>query len=112
MNPPGETLPGSMRTRFTALQQRYSGALLDDVIPFWLRHSVDCEAGGTFTCLERNGAVFDTDKFVWLQARQVWTFSMLFNRVENGRSGSRWPGMARSSWSGTAWIRRATGTSA
>ena len=26
--------------------------------------------------------MYDTDKFIWLQARQVWTFSMLYNRVE------------------------------
>ncbi len=60
----------------------YMSALLEDVIPFWERHSPDREQGGYFTCLERDGSVFDTDKFVWLQARQVWTFSMLYNRVE------------------------------
>lgn len=61
-------------------------ALLEDVIPFWERNSVDAEYGGYFTCLERQGNVFDTDKFVWLQARQVWTFSMLYNRVEPNAS--------------------------
>ncbi len=55
--------------------------LLDDVIPFWERHSIDREHGGYFTCLDEKGTVFDTDKFVWLQARQVWTFSVLCNRV-------------------------------
>lgn len=60
----------------------YRSALLDDVIPFWQRHSPDYEHGGYFTCLGRDGTVFDTDKFIWLQARQVWTFSMLYNRVE------------------------------
>ena len=64
------------------LAQQYKSALLDDVIPFWMRHSIDYEYGGYFTCLERDGSVFDTDKFIWLQARQVWTFSMLYNRVE------------------------------
>ncbi len=57
-------------------------ALLDDVIPFWERCSPDRECGGYFTCLNGRGEVFDTDKFVWLQARQAWTFSMLYNRVE------------------------------
>ena len=60
----------------------YQNALLQDVLPFWERHSVDREQGGYFTCLDRAGHVFDTDKFVWLQARQVWTFSMLYNRLE------------------------------
>jgi N-acylglucosamine 2-epimerase len=64
---------------------QYRRALLEDVIPFWERHSIDRECGGFFTCLGRDGAVFDTDKFVWLQARQVWTFSMLCNRLEARR---------------------------
>ena len=66
---------------FAKLAQQYSRALLDDVIPFWMRHSADREHGGYFTCLARDGSVYDTDKFLWLQARQVWTFSMLCNRL-------------------------------
>jgi N-acylglucosamine 2-epimerase len=62
--------------------QLYLGNLLEDVLPFWQRHSPDRECGGYFTCLDRKGEVYDTDKFVWLQARQVWTFSMLYNRLE------------------------------
>ncbi len=60
----------------------YRDELLRNVIPFWERHSIDRECGGFFNCLERNGDVFDTDKFLWLQGRQVWTFSMLYRRVE------------------------------
>jgi N-acylglucosamine 2-epimerase len=71
------TAPASKR--FSRIAQQYRRALLDDVIPFWERHSVDREFGGYLTCLGRNGAVYDSDKFVWLQARQVWTFSMLHN---------------------------------
>ncbi len=62
--------------------EKYRAALLDDVILFWERHSIDRQHGGYFTCLERDGSVFDTDKFIWLQARQVWTFAMLYNRLE------------------------------
>jgi N-acylglucosamine 2-epimerase len=47
-----------------------------------MRHSLDRENGGYLTCLARDGAVYDADKFVWLQARQVWTFAMLYNRLE------------------------------
>jgi len=67
---------------FGALAGRYRDELFEQVIPFWERHSVDAARGGYFTCLDRRGRVFDTDKFVWLQARQVWTFSMLYNRHE------------------------------
>jgi N-acylglucosamine 2-epimerase len=64
-----------------ALQQQYRDALLTDVLPFWDKHSLDPH-GGYFTCLDRQGKVYDTDKFVWLQARQMWTYSMLYNRLE------------------------------
>ncbi len=71
-----------MKHRFALYAEQYRRALLDDAIPFWQRHSIDRECGGYFTCLDRAGAVFDSDKFIWLQARQLWTFSMLYNRVE------------------------------
>jgi len=64
------------------LSRTYRDALLNDVLPFWQNHSPDRECGGYFTCLDRAGAVFDTDKFLWLQARQVWTFAHLYNTVE------------------------------
>ena len=60
----------------------YKNELFENVVPFWEEHSLDSEYGGYFTCLDRQGNVYDTDKFVWLQARQVWTFSMLYNRCE------------------------------
>lgn len=60
----------------------YKEELLHNVIPFWEKYSIDKENGGYFTCLERDGRVYDTDKFMWLQGRQVWTFSMLYNKVE------------------------------
>lgn len=71
-----------MKYSYTDLAQQYRDALLGDVVPFWERNSVDWEYGGYFSCLDAEGNVYDTDKFVWLQARQVWTFSMLYNRVD------------------------------
>jgi N-acylglucosamine 2-epimerase len=64
------------------LAKLYHDALIEDVIPFWERHSIDREAGGYLTCLDREGRVYDTDKFMWLQWRQVWTFCMLYTRLE------------------------------
>ena len=52
---------------------------LDEVIDFWARYSVDTEYGGYFTCLTAEGTVLDKTKYHWLQGRQVWTFSKLFN---------------------------------
>ena len=71
-----------MEYDFQQLAQLYKNTLLNDVLPFWEQHSVDWEQGGYFTCLDRTGKVFDTDKFIWLQNRQVWLFSMLYNQLE------------------------------
>ena len=60
---------------------QYRDELFDSVIPFWINHSKDSVSGGYFTCLNRRGEVFDTEKFMWLQGREVWLFSMLYNKV-------------------------------
>lgn len=61
----------------TGYQQIYKNELFDSVIPFWLNNSPDREYGGYFSCLERNGMVFDTDKYSWMQGREIWMFSKL-----------------------------------
>ena len=71
-----------MNQNFNDLSTLYKNTLLNNVIPFWEEHSLDREYGGYFTCLDREGKVYDTDKFVWLQNRQVWTFAMLYQRLE------------------------------
>jgi N-acylglucosamine 2-epimerase len=64
------------------LQEQYEENLFGSVLPFWLRHSLDREHGGYFTCLDTQGAVYDTRKYIWLNGRQVWTLSRLYNQVE------------------------------
>ncbi|KAJ4460409.1 putative N-acylglucosamine 2-epimerase [Paratrimastix pyriformis] len=55
---------------------------LESVVQFWIQHSPDREHGGFFTCLERDGSVYDKDKFVWLQNREIWLMSELYNHYE------------------------------
>ncbi len=69
-------------TRFEELASVYRRALLDDVVPFWMRHSVDPQQGGFFTLLDRDGTRYGDDKPVWLQGRQVWLLSTLFSSVQ------------------------------
>ncbi len=44
---------------------------------FWLEHGMDSVNGGVYTCLDREGKVYSTDKSVWMQGRCAWTFSYL-----------------------------------
>ena len=53
--------------------------LYQRVLPFWMNHSLDRECGGYFNCLDREGKVYDTTKYMWLQSRQLWMLSRLYN---------------------------------
>lgn len=44
---------------------------------FWLEHGIDQEHGGIYTCLDRKGQVYSTDKSVWMQGRCGWIYSFL-----------------------------------
>ena len=62
---------------FSARQYRdfFRKTLLDDVLPFWLRHGMDRELGGIITSLDRDGKPLDTDKSIWFQGRTAWTYA-------------------------------------
>ncbi len=44
---------------------------------FWLEHGMDQEHGGVYTCLDRKGEIYSTDKSVWMQGRCGWIFAFL-----------------------------------
>ena len=46
-------------------------------VNFWLENGIDRENGGVYTCLDRTGKVFSTDKSVWMQGRCGWIFAYL-----------------------------------
>ena len=70
------------RKKLLQYEKQYRGELLDNVVPFWMKHSPDRENGGYFHYLDRDGTVVDTDKYMWPECREVWTFSMLYNSLE------------------------------
>ncbi len=74
-----ETMNAPTRATLERWRARMHDELHKSVIPFWMRHSLDREFGGYFNCLDRDGRRFDTKKHVWLQGRQVWMLSKLFN---------------------------------
>ena len=62
------------------LAARCRRELDESVTPFWLKHSLDRECGGYFSALERDGAIYDDKKYLWLQGRHTWTFARLYNQ--------------------------------
>ena len=69
------------KSQFQKYKTLYKNELLSNVLPFWMKYSKDEKNGGYYTCLDRDGSVYDTDKFMWLQGRQVWCFSTMYNNV-------------------------------
>lgn len=65
--------------KLAGLAEKWRVDLVDNVLPFWLAHSLDREHGGYFTCLDRDGTLLADDKYHWLQGREVWTFSRAHN---------------------------------
>lgn len=50
---------------------------LNRCVKFWLTNGWDRVNGGVYTCLDREGKVYSTDKSVWMQGRCAWTFAYL-----------------------------------
>ena len=50
---------------------------LESCVNFWLENGMDHQHGGVYTCLDRTGKLYSTDKSVWMQGRCGWTFAYL-----------------------------------
>ena len=62
--------------------ERYRDDLCNDILPFWLRHGLDREHGGIYTCLDRDGSLMDSTKSVWFQGRFAFIAALAYNEIE------------------------------
>ncbi len=62
-----------------AEQQQWIREELMRCADFWVKNGWDHENGGVYTCLDRWGKIYSTDKSVWMQGRCAWTFTYLCN---------------------------------
>ena len=70
------------KDRIEALMRLHRDGLLEDTVPFWMKHTIDHEYGGFLNYLDRDGAVLCTDKPVWVLGRFTWLTAMLCNNVQ------------------------------
>jgi N-acylglucosamine 2-epimerase len=68
----------------------YRDGLLADTMKFWFPRSIDAEHGGFLHCFDRDGALVDSDKSVWVQGRMSWMLLTLFNTVEKRSEWLAW----------------------
>ena len=88
---PQNSIAGQKMPILSEYAALYKKELIDNILPFWLQNSKDENNGGYYSCLDRAGKVYDTDKFIWLQGREVWCFSFMYNQVANN---AEWLDMA------------------
>lgn len=60
----------------------YKNDMINNIMPFWIKHGLDRENGGVYTCLDRDGSLMDTTKSVWFQGRFAFTCSYAYNHIE------------------------------
>lgn len=62
--------------------ENYKEDLTHNIMPFWLKYGLDKKHGGVYTCVARDGQLFDTTKSVWFQGRFAFICSFAYNHVE------------------------------
>ena len=80
------------RSRFAELAGFYRRHLLDDVMAFWDVRTEDPTHGGYLTMFDWTGQSHGTDKNMWCQGRQLYTFAALYNQLDRN---DRWLALAR-----------------
>ena len=60
----------------------YRSDLVNNIMPFWLKHGLDRVNGGVYTCLDRKGTLMDPTKSVWFQGRFAFICAHAYCEVE------------------------------
>ena len=66
-----------MNREYLLETQKWVKEELDRCVNFWLKNGMDEVNGGVYTCLDRTGKIYSTDKSVWMQGRCGWIFAYL-----------------------------------
>ena len=67
----------------------YKNDLTQNIMPFWLKHGLDRQHGGIYTCLDRDGSLMDTTKSVWFQGRFAFICAFAYNNIEKNEEWLR-----------------------
>ena len=80
-----------IRPSWSELRQFLHQHLTEHVLPFWFPKLIDQRYGGLKNCVQDDGEVLSTEKYLWSQGRALWVLSKLFNDIDQD---SRWLEMA------------------
>ena len=68
------------RKKFLA-ERQWLRNQLSGVADFWLKNGMDPVNGGIYTCLDRAGNIYSTDKSVWMQGRCDHSIIQSFRKI-------------------------------
>ena len=80
-----------IRLSWSELRQFLHQHLTEHVLPFWFPKLIDQRYGGLNNCVQDDGEVLSTEKYLWSQGRALWVLSKLFNEIDQD---SKWLEMA------------------
>ena len=80
-----------IRLSWSELRQFLHQHLTEHVLPFWFPKLIDQRHGGLNNCVQDDGEVLSTEKYLWSQGRALWVLSKLFNDIDQN---SKWLEMA------------------
>ena len=66
-----------MNREYLLETQKWVKEELERCVNFWLKNGMDEVNGGVYTCLDRTGKIYSTDKSVWMQGRCGWIYAYL-----------------------------------
>ena len=72
----------AVKTYLESWKQKYREDLLTNILPFWLKNGMDKVNGGIYTCLDREGVLYDSTKSVWFQGRAGFIFADAYYNIE------------------------------
>lgn len=67
---------------FASWAESYRRDMIQNIMPFWLKHGLDRVNGGIYTCLDRDGKLMDATKSVWFQGRFAFVCAYAYNEIE------------------------------
>jgi len=70
------------KEKITQYAKFYYDHLVNDIMSFWEPRTGDEEFGGYLSSFDRKGKLTSELKNMWVQGRQLWMFSALYNRLE------------------------------
>lgn len=62
--------------------ESYKDDMVNNIMPFWMKHGLDRKYGGVYTCVDRDGTLMDTTKSVWFQGRFGFIAAFAYNNIE------------------------------